>query len=167
MFFAGHVANQLGVQHAHVALRVPPASSSSPWMTYPHMQMILSAIANLQVNPLLAGTVTFGYYTDMNSTPAGDPNHIAVALSQVLKLDRHRKDAAKLATSGAVEQHLFMWVDGTRLDVARALDSGVPTQAPEVAQSITTVWLAFPGEHEIELLRWSAARGWRHELVDD
>jgi len=24
----------------------------SPWMTYPHMQMILSAIANLQVNPL-------------------------------------------------------------------------------------------------------------------
>ena len=28
------------------------SSSSSPWMTYPHMQMILSAIANLQANPL-------------------------------------------------------------------------------------------------------------------
>src|SRR6266487_3203828 len=28
------------------------SSSSSPWMTYPHVQMILSAIANLLVNPL-------------------------------------------------------------------------------------------------------------------
>ena len=50
---ACHVADQLGVQDPHVALRVPPSSSSSsPWMTYPHMQMILSAIADLQVNPL-------------------------------------------------------------------------------------------------------------------
>src|SRR5690242_7754452 len=28
------------------------SSSSPPWMTYPHMQTILSAIVNLQANPL-------------------------------------------------------------------------------------------------------------------
>src|SRR5882757_2089861 len=34
------------------------SSSSTPRMTYPHMQMILSAIADLQVNPLRSSTKT-------------------------------------------------------------------------------------------------------------
>jgi DNA-binding SARP family transcriptional activator len=50
---ARHVANQLGCKTPiWPCAFFQSSSSSSPWMTYPHMQMILSAIANLQVNPL-------------------------------------------------------------------------------------------------------------------
>jgi len=109
-----------------------------------------------------AGLVSFGYYTNGKPRPAGDPNHIASALTDILALDRHRKDAAKLATSGASARHLFMWVDLSRFDVVRAFDDGVPTSAPTVDSQITTIWLAIPKGETVELLRWSASAGWRH-----
>jgi hypothetical protein len=109
-----------------------------------------------------AGLVSFGYYTYGKPRPAGDPNHIASALTDILALDRHRKDAAKLAASGASERHLFMWVHPlSRFDVVRPVADAVPTQAPTVDSRITTIWLAIPAGETVELLRWSASASWR------
>ena len=50
---AGDVADQFGVQQSMWSCAFPQSSSSlPPWMTNPHMQTILSATADLQINPL-------------------------------------------------------------------------------------------------------------------
>ncbi|MBV1854594.1 hypothetical protein [Catellatospora tritici] len=113
-----------------------------------------------------AGMVVLSYVSNLKSRPAGDPNHTANELTEILKLDRHQKDAAKLGRSGASERHLFMWVDmHSRWDVVRAFDEGDPTAAPVVDSNITTVWLAVPTPEGAEVLRWSALHGWRRHNV--
>jgi len=113
-----------------------------------------------------AGIVSFAYVSDIESRPAGDPNHITTALTQALTLPRHIADAEKLAASGAAVRHLFVWVDPlTRLDIGRALTEGLPTVAPVVDPRITDVWLGLPDESGVDVLRWSAADGWRYGHV--
>lgn len=113
-----------------------------------------------------AGSVWLAYGSGFPSRPAGDPNHIARALTEVLALERHQKDAAKLAKSGVPVRHLFLWVDvASRLDVVRAFEEGVPETAPTVDEQITWVWLAVPTEHGADVLRWSALSGWRRDDV--
>lgn len=113
-----------------------------------------------------AGLVSLCYASDFPSRQAGDPDHVSRALTEILTLERHQKDAAKLDRSGVPVRHLFLWVDvASRLDVARAFDEGVPTLAPRVDDRITSVWLAAPSENGAEVLRWSAPVGWRRDDV--
>jgi hypothetical protein len=123
--------------------------------------MIASAISGPP-----AGLVSLCYASGLTTRPAGDPNHVSRALTEILTLERHQKDAAKLDHSGVPVRHLFLWVDVmSRLDVARAFGEGVPTLAPRVDVRITTVWLAVPTENGAEVLRWSAPVGWRRDDV--
>jgi hypothetical protein len=112
-----------------------------------------------------AGLVDLAYASTGPSRPAGDPNHIARALSDILTLERHRADTAKLGRSGVDQRHLFLWVDLTRFDVMRAFDEGVPTVPPAVDPNITVIWLAIPTETGADVLRWSATNGWRRGQV--
>jgi hypothetical protein len=113
-----------------------------------------------------AGLVLLSYASIVPTRTAGDPNHISRALTQVLALERHQKDAAKLDQSHVPVRHLFLWVDlASRLDVVRAFEGGVPETAPTVDERITWVWLAVPTEHGADVLRWSALSGWRRDDV--
>ena len=123
--------------------------------------MIASAISGPP-----AGLVSLCYPSCFPPRPAGDPDHVSRALTEVLALERHQKDAAKLDRSGVPVRHLFLWVDVmSRLDVVHALSEGVPTLAPRVDGRITEVWLAVPTENGAEVLRWSAPIGWRRDDV--
>jgi len=112
-----------------------------------------------------AGLVTFFYASSYPSRPAGDPNYIAAALTEILKLERHQGDAAKLGRSAVDERHLFMWVDLSRWDVARAFEAGMPDVAPEIDANITTVWLAVHTGNRADVLRWSTSAGWQGHHV--
>ncbi len=91
------------------------------------------------------GTVRFAYASGLPSRPAGDPNHIAAAVTGALALPKHIDDAAKLAASGVPDRHLFLWVDPlTRPDIGRALNDGIPSVYPSVDTRITGVWLGLP-----------------------
>lgn len=113
-----------------------------------------------------AGLVALAYVAGLKPRPAGDPNHIAKALTEIMTLDRHQKDAAKLGRSGVEVRHLFMWVDmHTRWDVVRAFGEGTPTAPPVIDDNITVVWLAVETAAGAEVLRWSATGGWCHNEV--
>ncbi|RSN99942.1 hypothetical protein DMH26_17620 [Streptomyces sp. WAC 05379] len=113
-----------------------------------------------------AGLVSLAFASAVPPRAAGDPDHISRALTEVLALERHQKDAAKLERSLVPVRHLFFWIDLTsRLDVVRAFEEGVPTAAPTVDDRITWVWLAVPTEDGADVLRWSAACGWRRDAV--
>ncbi|WP_327074399.1 hypothetical protein OG196_31650 [Kitasatospora purpeofusca] len=113
-----------------------------------------------------AGMVSLAYVSDVPRRLAGDPDHVSRALTEVLALERHQKDAAKLDRSGASVRHLFLWVDlQSRIDVVRAFEEGVPTAAPEVDRRITTVWLAVRVTEGVNVLRWSKSGGWRRNIV--
>lgn len=106
------------------------------------------------------------YASNVPTRTAGDPDHISRALTAVLALKRHQKDADKLDRSRVPVRHLFLWVDLTsRLDVARAFGEGMPETAPTVDERITWVWLAVPTKHGADVLRWSALSGWRRDDV--
>lgn len=113
-----------------------------------------------------AGLVSLVYASGFPTRPAGDPNHVSRALTEVLELERHQKDAAKLDQSGVPVRHLFLWIDmASRWDVVRAFGEGVPTTDPRVDERITWVWLAVPTENGADVLRWSAQAGWRRDEV--
>ncbi len=111
-----------------------------------------------------AGSVSLAYASGVPARPAGDPNHVSRALTEVLELERHQEDAAKLDRSNVPVRHLFLWVDvESRLDVVRAFDEGMPTIDPKVDERITWVWLAVPTENGADVLRWTAGAGWRRD----
>ncbi|MEU9213395.1 hypothetical protein AB0D27_37180 [Streptomyces sp. NPDC048415] len=102
-----------------------------------------------------AGLFSLGYVSTVPPRTAEDSDHISRALTQVLALERHQKDAAKLERSLAPVRHLFLWVDlASRWDVVRAFEEGEPTTAPTVDDRITWVWLAVPTEDGADVLRW-------------
>lgn len=113
-----------------------------------------------------AGLVSLSYVSAVPTRTAGDPDHVSRALTQVVGLERHQKDAAKLDRSGVSVRHLFLWVDpASGWDVVRAFDEGVPAAASTVDDRITWVWLAVPTERGAQVLRWSALSGWLRDDV--
>lgn len=138
--------------------------------TYTHPVVRALASAGVMIAQAVsgapAGTVSLGYASAFPSRTAGDPDHISRELTRMLALERHQKDADKLERALAPVTHLFFWVDlASRLDVARAFDEGVPTATPRVDERITWVWLAVAAENGADVLRWSAASGWRRDTV--
>ncbi|MFI5861773.1 hypothetical protein [Streptomyces sp. NPDC051546] len=131
------------------------------------MALAAAGVMRASIVPgLPAGTVSLAYVSDVPTRPAGDPNHVTRALTEVLALERHQKDAAKLDRSGVPVRHLFLWVDmASRWDVVRAFDEGTPTIDPRVDERITWVWLAVPTENGADVLRWTAGTGWRRDEV--
>jgi hypothetical protein len=104
-----------------------------------------------------AGLVTIARTASAVPRPPNDPNHVVTAIDEVL-LTRHRADVEKLLRAQARERHLFMWVSPmTRLDVARAMDQGIPTRSPNLPAGITDLWVADRGG---PALHWSADSKW-------
>jgi hypothetical protein len=104
-----------------------------------------------------AGLVTIARMVSVVPRPPDDPNHVVTAIDEVL-LTRHRADVDKLLRADARERHLFMWVSPmTRLDVARAMDAGIPTRSPDLPAGITDLWVA---DRSGPALHWSADSGW-------
>jgi hypothetical protein len=104
-----------------------------------------------------AGLVTIARMVSAVPRPPDDPNHVVTAIDGVL-LTRHRADVEKLLRAQARELHLLIWVSPmTRLDVARAMDQGIPTHPPNLPAGITDLWVADRGGRA---LHWSAASGW-------
>jgi hypothetical protein len=107
--------------------------------------------------PDQAGFVTIARMVSAVPRPPADPNHVVTAIDEVL-LTRHRGDVEKLLRAQARERHLFMWVSPmTRLDVARAMDAGIPTRPPNLPAGITDLWVADRGG---PVLHWSTGSGW-------
>ncbi len=152
------------------SLEADDIKSTSRWDTkrlyvHPHptvWAMVDAGICSVGVlTTLPPGTVLFHYVWSVPSRPDGDPNHVVAVVDQAMSLERHRKDAEKLARSGAAERHLFFRVSSSRLDVMRAFQAGIPTMAPTAGPAITAVWVAVGAE----ALYWSIAAGWRRFMA--